>query len=56
MEKSIILLVKQYEDCTKTPKHPSFVNGKDDLDAYLQQFEWLATTAKWEKNAAGLQS
>ena len=28
---------------------PSFVDGKDDLDAYLQRFERFATTAKWEK-------
>ena len=37
------------EDRAKTPKLPSFVDGKDDLDAYLQRFERFATTAKWEK-------
>ena len=37
------------EDRTKAPKLPSFVDGKDDLDAYLQRFERFATTAKWEK-------
>ena len=34
------------------PRHPSFtqfVDGRDDLDAYLQRFERFATTAKWEK-------
>ena len=37
------------EDWAKAPKLPSFVDGKDDLDAYLQRFERFATTAKWEK-------
>ena len=37
------------EDRAKAPKLPSFVDGKDDLDTYLQRFERLATTAKWEK-------
>ena len=37
------------EDTAKAPKLPSFVDGKDDLDAYLQRFERFATTAKWEK-------
>ena len=37
------------EDRAKAPKFPSFVDGKDDLDAYLQKFERFATTAKWEK-------
>ena len=37
------------EDRAKAPKLPSFVDGKDDLDAYLQRFERFATTAKWEK-------
>ena len=36
------------EDRAKAPKLPSFVDGKDDLDAYLQRFEKFATTAKWE--------
>ncbi|KAL9963057.1 hypothetical protein ACROYT_G032222 [Oculina patagonica] len=38
------------EERAKTPKLPSFVDGKDDLDAYLQRFERFATNAKWEKN------
>ena len=37
------------EDRAKTPKLPSFVDRKDDLDAYLQRFERFAATAKWEK-------
>ena len=37
------------EDRAKAPKLPSFVDGKDNLDAYLQRFERFATTAKWEK-------
>ena len=34
------------EDRAKAPKLPSFVDGKDDLDAYLQRFERFATAAK----------
>lgn len=34
------------EERAKAPKLPSFVDGKDDLDAYLQRFERFATTAK----------
>ena len=37
------------EDRAKAPKLPSFVDGKDDFDAYLQRFERFAATAKWEK-------
>ena len=37
------------EDRAKAPKLPSFVDGKDDLDGYLQRFERFATTAKWKK-------
>ena len=36
-------------DRAKAPKLPSFVDGKDDLDAYLQRFERFAETAKWNK-------
>ena len=32
------------EDRAKAPKLPSFVDGKDDLDACLQRFERFATT------------
>ena len=37
------------EHQAKAPKLPSFVDGKDDLDAYLQRFERFAETAKWNK-------
>ena len=37
------------EDRAKAPKLPLFVDGKDDLDAYLQRFERFAETAKWNK-------
>ena len=37
------------EDRAKAPKLPSFVDGKDHLDAYLQSFERFADTAKWKK-------
>ena len=38
------------DDRAKAPKLPSFVDGKDDLDAYLQRFERSAETAKWKKD------
>ena len=38
------------EDRAKAPKLPSFVDGKDDLDAYLQRFERFAETAKGKKD------
>ena len=38
------------DDRAKAPKLPSFVDGKDDLDAYLQRFERFAKTAKWKKD------
>ena len=37
------------EDRAKAPKLPSFVDGKDDLDAYLQRFDRFAVTDKWKK-------
>ena len=37
------------EDRAKAPKLPSFVDGKYDLDAYLQRFEKFADTATWGK-------
>ena len=42
-------LAQVREDRAKAPKLPSFVDGKDDLDAYLQRFERFSATAKWEK-------
>ena len=38
------------EDWAKAPKLPLFVDGKDNLDAYLQRFERFAVTAKWKKD------
>ena len=38
------------DDRAKAPKLPSFVDGKDDLGAYLQRFERFAETAKWKKD------
>jgi len=38
------------DDRAKAPKLPSFMDGKDDLDAYLQRFEKFADTAKWHKD------
>ena len=38
------------EDRAKAPKLPSFIDGKEDLDAYLQRFERFAETAKWKKD------
>ena len=38
------------DDRAKAPKLPSFVDGKDDLDAYLQRFDRFAETAKWKKD------
>ena len=35
------------EDRAKAPKLPSFVDGKDDWDAYLQMLERFADTSKW---------
>ena len=37
------------QDQAKAPKLPSFVDEKDDIDAYLQRFERFATTAKWDR-------
>ena len=34
----------------KTPMLPSFVDGKDDLDSYLQHFERCARTDGWNKD------
>ena len=36
------------DDRAKVPKLPSFMDGNDDLDAYLQRLERFAETAKWK--------
>ncbi len=33
----------------KLPKLPEFVDGKDDLDSYLQRFERFAKSNKWDE-------
>ena len=38
------------EDQANAPKLPSFVDGKEDLDACLQRFERFSETAKWKKD------
>ena len=38
------------DDRAKAPKLPSFMDGKDDLDAYLQRLGRFAKTAKWKKD------
>ena len=44
------------EDRAKAPKLPSFVDGKDDLDVYLQRFERFAEIAKWKKRWMGIEA
>ena len=38
------------ENVVRTPPLPSFVNGKDNLDAYLLRFERYACVAKWNRS------
>jgi hypothetical protein len=33
----------------RTPKLPAFVDGKDDIDSYLQRFERFAKHQRWER-------
>ena len=35
---------------TKSPKLPSFIDVKDELDSYLLRFERYAENASWEKD------
>lgn len=35
---------------TKLPKLPTFVDGKNDLDSYLQRFERFAKNINWEES------
>ena len=48
-EHNLAVRVPNREDRAKTPKLPSSVDGRDDLDEHLQRFERFATNAKWEK-------
>lgn len=34
----------------KTPRLPVFVDGKDNLDSYLERFEMFAETQGWERD------
>ena len=34
----------------KSPKRPSFIDEKDELDSYLLRFELYAENASWEKD------
>ena len=36
--------IAERDDRAEVPKLPAFVDGKDDLDAYLQRFERFADT------------
>ena len=38
------------ENVVRTPPLPSFVDGKDHLDKYLQRFERYASVAKWNRS------
>ena len=42
-------LTAERDDGAKALKLPAFVDGRDDLDAYLQRFERFADTAKWHR-------
>jgi len=33
----------------KTPRLPAFVDGKDDIDAYIERFDRFAASQKWER-------
>ena len=35
----------------KMPELPKFIDGKDDLDSYLQRFERFARSSKWEQDS-----
>ena len=36
---------------TKSPKLPHFVDGKDNMDAYLERFERYASNQRWPTSA-----
>ena len=38
----------------KSPKLPSFIDEKDELDSYLLRFERYAESASWEKNTEAI--
>ena len=45
---------RRQESSVKTPKLPTFCDGKDDLDAYLGRFERYAETHAWDKGTWAL--
>ena len=44
-------VVRRSARIVQSPELPAFVDGRDDLDNYLLQFERYATVAGWEKEA-----
>ena len=38
-------------DYSKSPKLPTFSDGKDKIDSYLERFERFATISNWEANS-----
>ena len=44
-------VVRRSARIARSPELPAFVDGRDDLDNYLLQFERYATVAGWEKEA-----
>ena len=38
------------KSAAKLPKLPTFVDGKDDLDSYLQRFERFAKNNNWDQS------
>ena len=38
------------KSAAKLPKLPAFVDGKDDLDSYLQRFERFARSNNWDES------
>ena len=36
---------------SRMPEPPKFLDGKDDLDSYLQRFERFARSNKWERDS-----
>ena len=42
---------EQHHSLTKPPKLPHFVEGKDNIDAYLERFERYASNQKWPRSS-----
>ena len=41
--------VRRADEGSRAPKLPNFIDGKDDLDSYLQRFERFARVAGWDE-------